>query len=208
MPVAVAGLVLAAAGGVASAFGAGAAQRRQNRQAAQAWTQESIEKGIFNAREMFLAGYNIERQRKVNENIFQAALKYDMENSEYLRKKESNIQRQIANKYITDTGTIQLALASNGVSVSSGTANALSFSTLMAAIKDVSTAETNAKIERQNLETQKNNMLNQRTYDIFIPNLSTTSEAPRFGSPGAAVAGGLASTAMTIGIGLTGFKKE
>ena len=83
----VAGLVTSIGGLISGGLSASAAQRQANREAAQRWTQETMEKGIFNAREMFMASYNTLKQRQRNQALFDAALKYDMENSEIIRKR-------------------------------------------------------------------------------------------------------------------------
>jgi len=200
----VAGLVTSIGGIISGGLSASAAQRQANREAAQRWTQETMEKGLFNAREMFMASYNTLKQRQRNQALFDAALKYDMENSEIIRKKSSFTQSQIAQKTVTDVNAIKNVMAMNGLSLSSGTAKALSFSTLMNSIKDSETAFYNSAIEKMNLQTQKENMLAQQQFDIYIPNTSLNSRGPTFGNPNIPLYGSLA-TAAAAGIGFAAF---
>lgn len=202
---AAAGLVVSIGGMVSGGLGAAAAQEQANKEAAQRWTQETIEKGVFNAREMFMASYNTLKQRKRNQALFDAALKYDIENSEILRRKSSFTQKQIAQKTVTDIGVIKNAMAVNGVSLSSGTAKAISFSTLMNSIKDSETALYNSAVERMNLQTQKENMLAQQQFDIFIPNTSLNSRGPTLGNPNIPLYGAIGSAAAAAGVGFAAY---
>jgi hypothetical protein len=203
--IAAAGLATSIGGLISGGLSASAQQEQANREAQRRWTQETIEKGLFNAREMFMASYNTLKQRKQNQALFEAALKYDIENSEILRKKSSFVQKQIAQKTITDVGAIKNSMAMNGVSLSSGTAKAISFATLMSSIKDSETALYNSAVEKMNLQTQKENMLAQQQFNIFIPNTSLNSQGPSLGNPNIPLYGALATGAVAAGVGFAGF---
>jgi len=202
---AAAGLVVSIGGMVSGAIGQSAAQEQANKEATQRWTQEIMEKGVFNAREMFMASYNTIKQRQRNQALFDAALKYDIENSEVIRRKSSFTQKQIAQKTVTDIGVIKNAMAQNGLSLSSGTAKALAFSTLMNSINDSETALYNSAIEKANLQTQKENMLAQQQFDVFIPNTSLNSRGPTLGNPNIPLYGGLGAAAAAAGVGFAAY---
>jgi hypothetical protein len=192
----------AVAGGLSSIFGGqaqGAAIRAQNEQAYRNWIQANSQKTFNNAREQFQVAQAFSQQLKRNSAIARSAYETQSLATQALQNTVSFQQNELSKQVRTQQGTLVNALLAKGISGSSGLMQALALNQTLNALAAAKNLEYNASLEKQNIDRQTKNALNQQTDNVFMPNLQLYDQAPIFGDPSAAETGGLISGLVQIG---------
>lgn len=190
------------AGGLSSIFGGkaqGAAIRAQNEQAYRNWIQANSQKTFNNAREQFQAAQAFSQQLKRNSAIARSAYETQSLATQALQNTVSFQQNELSKQVRTQQGTLVNALLAKGVSGSSGLMQALALNQTLNALTAAKNLEYNAVLEKQNIDRQTQNALNQQTENVFMPNLQMYDQVPIFGDASAAETGGLVSGLVQIG---------
>jgi uncharacterized UPF0146 family protein len=204
----------AVAGGVSSIFGGkaqGAAIRRQNEQAMRDWIRGNSQISLNNARDQFQNAYAFAQQLKRNNAIAQAAYGYQYDSKEALNNETSFQQSQLSNQIMQQKASLLNAMSGRGVSSNSGMYGALATMQSLNSLSNAMQLEKNRMAQIKNINQQTQNMLNQQTDNIFMPNIELYNDAPIFGDSSAAESGGMISGLLQIGgalgaAGLEGMK--
>jgi hypothetical protein len=192
----------AIAGGVSSIFGGkaqGAAIRRQNEQAMRDWVRGNTQVSFNNARDQFQNAYAFSQQLRRNSAIARSAYGYQYNAKEALKNESSFQQSQLSNQIMQQKASLLSAMTNRGVSASSGMYGALATMQSLNSLTNAMQLEKNRMAQVKNIDQQTQNMLNQQTDNIFMPNIEMYNDAPIFGDPSAAEAGGMISGLLQIG---------
>jgi hypothetical protein len=192
----------AVAGGIQSIMGGqaqGAAIRAQNEEAYRNWIASNSQVTMNNARQHFQTAYQFAEQAKRNTAIAQAAYEYQYEAKQALRDQSSFQQKQLSNQLFSQRSSLLNAIGSKGISPTSGMYGALATAQAINSISSAVQLEKNRLQQMINIDKQTKGMLSQQTSNVFMPNIQGYSDAPTFGNPSAAEAGGFLSGIVQIG---------
>lgn len=191
------------------------AVRVQNQNALNNWVHGNIQKSFNNAREQFQAANNWVQQMKKNQAIDKAAYEYQWDAKQAVRFAGSFQQKQLSEGLRAQQGTLLNALASRGISGSSGMYASMALAQAMDGITNASQLKQNLSQELANIDKQTRQMQAQKTEQVFIGNMQMYDQMPVLGSAPSsagnagtmAILGGLLSGGAQIGGAAAGLQK-
>jgi hypothetical protein len=201
-PMTIMGIGSAVAGGLQSIFGGkaqGAAIRAQNEQAFRNWIAANTQKTFNNAREQFQAAYAFEQQLKRNKAISDAAYQYQYEALGIAKTNQTRTENDMSSALRAQQSSLLNSMVNKGISPMSSSYSILAMTQALDAVQKAGQLKANALQERNEINKQFKGMLSQQTENIFMPNIEGYDEAPIFGNPNIAEAGGMLSGLVQIG---------
>jgi len=163
-------------GGIFGGMADSAAAKNRNRAAIQKWITGEMQKGFNNGREHFNAAYSTVQQAERNAAIQRAAYLYQSDSTEALSEQFRFLQGQLSKTYKTARGTLNNQLANTGVT--GGTSRALSLSQGLNFYAEAEMAAKNFERTKHNVDREMQNMMNQQTANLFIPNVQLPTPRP------------------------------
>lgn len=189
--------------------------RVQNQNALNNWVQGNIQKSFNNGREQFQAANNWIQQMKKNQAIDKAAYEYQWDAKQATKFAGAAQQKELANGLRAKQGTLLNALASRGISGSSGMYASMAFAQALDGIGNASQLQRNLAQELSNIDKQTRQMQAQKTEQVFIGNMQMYDQMPVLGTASSsagsagtmAILGGLLSGGAQIGGAAAGLQK-
>lgn len=177
------------------------AVRVQNQNALNNWVHGNIQKTFNNGREQFQAANNWIQQMKKNQAVDKAAYEYQWDARQATKSAGYFQQKQLSEGLRAQQGTLLNALASRGISGSSGMYASMALAQAMDGIANAGQLKQNLKQELANIDKQTKQMQAQKTEQVFIGNMQLYDQMPELATAPSSI--GSAGTMAILG-GLIG----
>lgn len=202
-PLVMAGMGLAQ--GIMGGMAQSAAADRRNQEAMNKWAKDSAQTAWNNAKSQLDTLKQFENQLKRNEQINQKAFEYRYDASQALQAMNNTKKRETSNLAMSQRATLLSSAGARGLSARSGS----TLSMITAQANALMRANKNQELEfaqgLKNIKTQEKNMLNEKTFNTFMPNIQGFSPPPIQESTSAPIVGGIVSGVMGgVGGAMTG----
>lgn len=197
-------------GGIGQSAAADAQAKAQNRQNMNNWIQGENQKALNNGKELFQASHSSGQQALKNKQIFESAYLFKEKSLDMLQKQESYTQDSLSRNFLQQKSMIASNQANRNIQ--GGTSKILNSVHMIQGLKDAMQTDQNFKQKRINVENQVQNMLSQRTNNVYMANMNGATIMPeqQAGSTGfeiiggvvGGIAGGMGAAASGIQAGL------
>jgi hypothetical protein len=193
-PLVMAGMGLAQ--GIMGGMAQSAAADRRNAEATNKWAKESAQTAWNNAKSQLDTLKQFENQLKRNNQINQKAFEYRYDATQALQAMNNTKKRETSNLAMSQRATLMSSAGARGLSARSGS----TLSMITAQANALMQANKNQELEYaqglKNIRTQEKNILNEKTFNTFMPNIQGFNPPPIPEDTKAPLIGGIVSGVM------------